>query len=106
MLQTQWGLPVLIAALCVISVAVCMLLFGPRAITAVLGLVPIAAGVVFLVEAMGAFDGMGSAFRAGLGLYLTLLAGILLMPVGLASAMVGYVLRRPQPAAQARSRDA
>jgi hypothetical protein len=95
-LQTPWGLPALLAALGVISVAVCMLLFGPRASTAVLSLAPIAAGAVFLVEALGAFDGMGLAFRAGLGLYLTLLAGILLIPIGVASPMVGYILiRRP-----------
>lgn len=101
-MQTPWGLPALLAALCVISVAVCMLLFGPRAATALLSLAPIAAGTVFLLEAMAAFDGMGLAFRAGLGLYLTLLAGILLIPIGVASPMVGYILIRRPPATDLR----
>ena len=36
-------------------------------------------------------------YAAGSGLMLTLLVGILLVPIGIASAMVGFMLRREAP---------
>jgi hypothetical protein len=39
-------------------------------------------------------------FKPGLGLYVTLLVGILLIPIGIASAMVGGILLRADSAAR------
>ena len=47
-----------------------------------------------MLEAIGAADSMVKMYRPGLGLYVTLLTGILLVPIGLASTMVGHILRR------------
>ena len=93
-LQTQWGPPVLVAALVAIAVAAAMLIAGPRLPTTIVSLLGSVAGVVFVLEALGAADSMVKMYRPGLGLYVTLLTGILLVPIGLASTMVGHILRR------------
>ncbi|MCX6363190.1 MAG: hypothetical protein NTW58_03275 [Actinobacteria bacterium] len=93
-LQTQWGPPVLIAALVAIVVAASMLIAGPRLLTMIVSLLGTVAGIVFVLQAMGAADSMVKMYRPGLGLYVTLLTGILLVPIGLASTMVGQILRR------------
>ncbi len=93
-LQTQWGPPVLIAASVSIAVAAAMLIAGPRFLTMIVSLLGTVAGVVFVVQAIGAADSMVKMYRPGLGLYVTLLTGILLVPIGVASTMVGQILRR------------
>jgi hypothetical protein len=80
-------------------VGVAMLWAGPRRVTALLGLVSAVAGAVFVISCLGATDAMAPMFRPGLGLYVTMLAGILLMPIGIASAMVGGILVRSAHAA-------
>lgn len=92
-LQTQWGWPVLAAALAALAAAVLLLLLGPRRVTAVLSLVVVAAGAVYALESVAAADSMIGHYRPGLGLYITLLTGILLVPVGLASLAVGAAMR-------------
>jgi hypothetical protein len=92
-LQTQWGAPVLAAALAAVAAAVVLLLVGPRRVSVVLSLVVVAAGAVYAVESVAAADSMVGLYRPGLGLYVTLLAGILLVPIGLASLAVGAALR-------------
>jgi hypothetical protein len=93
-LQTPWGPPVLVAALTVIVMATLLLTLGPRLLTMAAGALVIVAGLVFIVEAIGATDSMVKMYRPGIGLYVTLLAGILLLPIGLVSVGVGQVLRR------------
>jgi hypothetical protein len=93
-LQTQWGAPVLVAALVAIAVAAAMLIAGPRLLTMIVSLLGTVAGIVFVLQAMGAADSMVKLYRPGLGLYITLLTGILLVPIGVASTIVGQILRR------------
>ena len=92
-MQTQWGWPVLAAALATLAAAALMLVLGPRRITVVLSLVVVAAGAVYALEAVAAADSMLGLYRPGLGLYITLLTGILLVPIGLASLAVGAAMR-------------
>jgi hypothetical protein len=92
-MQTQWGWPVLAAALAALAAAVLLLVLGPRRVTVVLSLVVAAAGAVYALEAIAAADSMIGIYRPGLGLYVTLLTGILLVPIGLASLAVGAAMR-------------
>ena len=92
-LQTQWGPPVLVAALAAIVAAVSLVALGPRRFTIALSLVVVAAGAVYAVESISAADSMIDLYRPGLGLYLTLLTGILLVPIGLASLAAGAAMR-------------
>jgi hypothetical protein len=100
-LQTQWGPPVLGAALGAIAIAALLLLLGPRRITMVLAAVVVAAGVIFAVEAVSAADSMAKMYRPGIGLYVTLLTGILLVPIGLGALAVGAIMRRSAAASPA-----
>ena len=61
----------------------------------------VAAGVVYAVEAIAAADSMAKMYRPGIGLYVTLLTGILLVPIGLAAIAVGAIMRRSPPASPA-----
>jgi len=97
-LHTQWGPPVLVAALAAIAAAVALLLLGPRRFTTLLSLVVVVAGAVYALESIAAADSMIDLYRPGLGLYLTLLTGILLVPIGLASVAVGAAMRAAQRA--------
>ena len=76
-----------------------MLWAGPRRVTALMGLVSVVGGAVLAISCLDATDAMAPLFRPGLGLYVTILAGILLMPIGIASAMVGGILVRGERAA-------
>ena len=100
-MQTQWGWPVLAAALAALTAAVLLLVLGPRRVTVVLSLVVTAAGAVYALDSIAAADSMIGIYRPGLGLYVTLLTGVLLVPIGLASLAVGAAmrasLRRPAP---------
>jgi hypothetical protein len=92
-LHTPWGPPVLVAALAVVAAALLLLVLGPRSFTFVLSLVVVVAGAVYALESIAAADSMVQLYRPGLGLYLTLLTGILLVPIGLASLAVGAAMR-------------
>ena len=93
-LQTSWGQHALLAAGAVLIVGVVMLWAGPRRATAPLGLVSAVAGAVFVISSLNANEAMMPLFKPGIGLYVTLLTGILLVPIGIASAMVGGILLR------------
>jgi hypothetical protein len=93
-LETQWGPPVLAAALGVVAAAMLLLLLGPRRVSAALSIIVVVAGAVYALEAIAAADSMVKMYRPGMGLYVTLLTGILLVPIGLASLAVGAVMRR------------
>jgi hypothetical protein len=99
-IHTAWGQHALIAVGAVLIVGVVMLWAGPRRATAPLGLVSAAAGVVCVMSCVSASDGMALFFKPGLGLYVTLLTGVLLIPIGIASAMVGGILLRAGRAAR------
>lgn len=93
-LQTQWGTPAVMLALCVIGLGVGVALTTPRRFSWVLGALAAALGVAVVVGS----DAAGHiGFRSpGLGLYLTVLAGVLLVPIGLAAALVALVLTRAE----------
>jgi hypothetical protein len=93
-MHTQFGPPVLAAALCAVVAAALLLLLGPRRLSPVLSGVVIVAGVVYAHEAVAAADVMGGVYRPGIGLYATLLTGVLLVPIGLASVAVGVMMYR------------
>jgi hypothetical protein len=93
LLDTQWGLPALGLAFAVAVMGVLMLAVGPGRRGVALGLLTTAAGVgIVLVarDATGAAYGWGT--QAGLGAVITLFAGVLLVPIGLASAAVAAAL--------------
>jgi hypothetical protein len=92
-LQTHWGPPVLFAALCTVALGVAMLSLGPRLAVTVLSLGAVAAGAVMMMQAIAAADAMAGLYHPGLGLFVTLLTGILLVPIGFASLAVGLILR-------------
>jgi hypothetical protein len=102
-LQTQWGPPVLGAALGAMAIAALLLILGPRRVTMALAAGVVVAGVVFAAEAISAADSMVKMYRPGIGLYVTLLTGILLVPIGLAAVTVGAIMRRSALAAAAAS---
>jgi hypothetical protein len=97
-LQTPFGPPVLAAAVCALVAAALLLLLGPRRVSPVLSAVVMLAGLVYVRESVAAADVMGGMFRPGIGLYVALLTGILLVPVGLASVAVGVMMRRDSAA--------
>jgi hypothetical protein len=92
-LQTPWGLPALSLALAVLLAGALMLLLGPGRVGIGLGLVTAAAGLAILLVAR---DATGAAYgwstQAGLGGVVTLFAGVLLIPIGLSSALVAAAL--------------
>ncbi len=100
-LQTQWGPPVLGAALGAMAIAALLLILGPRRVTMALAAGVVVAGVVFAAEAISAADSMVKMYRPGIGLYVTLLTGILLVPIGVAAVAVGAIMRRSALAAAA-----
>jgi len=92
-LETPWGLPALALAVAVSAVGVLMLAFGPGRLGVALGLFTTAAGVgIVLVARDATAAAYGSGTQAGLGAVVTLFAGVLLVPIGVASAAVAGVL--------------
>ena len=93
LLQTQWGIPALSLALAVSVMGVLMLVIGPGRLGVALGLLTAAAGVaIVLVARDGTVAAYGWSTQARLGAVVTLFAGVLLVPVGLASAAVAGAL--------------
>jgi len=91
--ETPWGLPALSLALAVTLMGVLMLALGPGRRGIVLGLLTTAAGVGIVLVARGATGAAyGWGTQAGLGAVITLFAGVLLVPIGLASAAVAGTL--------------
>lgn len=97
-LGTQWGLPMLGIAAVVVTLGVAMLALGPHRLALLSGIVVTVSGVTACMIALdAAHEALSWEYAAGSGLMLTLLVGILLVPVGVASAMVGFLLRRAAP---------
>jgi len=97
-LSTQWGWPALCLALAVAAMAAAMLALGPRRLGIGLGLIIAIAGLaIVLVAADAATATYAYGYEAGLGVVVTLFAGVLLIPIGLAAAAVAWVLLYLKP---------
>ncbi len=99
-LATRWGPPLVAVALLVVALGAVMVAAGPHRLAVPSGVVVAVSGVAVCLLALDAArEALSWGYAAGSGLMLTLLIGILLVPVGVASAMVGFLLRRaPGPA--------
>lgn len=97
-LQTQWGTPALVLALSVVCLGVATTLTKPRRFSWALGVLIAACGVA--VVGVGRDAAVQIAFMSpGIGLYLTVFAGVLLVPIGVAAAAVGWLVARPPASA-------
>jgi hypothetical protein len=91
-LGTPWGAPVLAASIVVLAVGGLMLLRGASRLAPLYGAVVFAAGVVTIVDAVRAYDQIRLSMSTGLGLFLALVIGLVLLPIGFADATVGWVV--------------
>ena len=105
-LSTKWGWPTLLLALVVIVVGVVMLAARPSRLSLLPCLGVSLAGVSIVLLCASAGWSIWQPLRPGLGLYLATLGGVLLVPTGLASALVGYILTTPNAFARWRPRPA
>ena len=105
-LATPWGLPVLALAALVVVAGVSMTVCRPLRLWVVPCLGVSLAGLAMTLVCFSAGWHVWEPLRPGLGLYLATLGGILLMPTGLASAMVAYILTSPAIMERVRARTA
>lgn len=98
MLDTAWGTPALAVAVVVLAAGLAMLLTRPRRSSILLGVLVAACGVVAFGVAQDAADSIGF-FDPGVGMYLTTLVAVLLVPIGLAAALVAWLIVRGGPPA-------
>jgi hypothetical protein len=99
-LDTKWGTPGLVLALAVIATALVMALTRPRRYSILLGVLVAACGVAAFGVAQDAAAHIGW-YDPGVGMYLTTLAAVLLVPIGLAAALVAWILVRAERLAAA-----
>jgi hypothetical protein len=100
-LQTQWGTPALVLALVVVALGAAVTLTRPRRLSWLLGLAVAGCGAGVFAVAQDAASGI-AFFDPGLGLYLTTLVAVLLVPIGAAAALVAwFVARAASPLAAA-----
>ena len=92
-LRTQWGVPALLLALAVAALGVAMTLSRPRRFSWTIGVTVAACGVAVFAVAQDAAAHTGF-YDPGVGMYLTTLVAVLLVPIGLAAALVALVLAR------------
>lgn len=92
-LQTEWGWQALVLAALVVATGALMIVLGPRRYSIPAGVLVALAGVAMMAVASDAQSRMGFGIHAGIGLVVTLFAGLLLVPIGLASSAVAWVLR-------------
>jgi hypothetical protein len=92
-LQTHWGPPALLLALATAVVGVVMVLLPPRRLSWLLGALVALLGVAVFGVAQDAAAHIGF-LDPGLGMYATTLIGVLLVPIGLAAALVARFLSR------------
>ena len=104
-LDTHWGAPALLLALTAVVVGVVMLLLPPRRFSWLLGALVAALGVAVFGVAQDAAAHIGF-LDPGVGMYLTTLVGILLVPIGLAAALVARFLARAEASRRPRRRRA
>ncbi len=92
-LQTQWGTPAMVLALVVVVLGAAMALSTPRRFSWLLGVLVAAGGLAVIGVGSDAAGQIGF-MSPGLGLYLTLFAGVLLLPIGLAAVLVAWFVAR------------
>jgi hypothetical protein len=91
-LATDWGVTVLILGVAVLALGAMTLALGPKRLAVPCGAATAIAGVAVVAVDFRAAASMAPSFTPGLGIYIDVLAGILLVPTGFASAVVGHVL--------------
>jgi hypothetical protein len=89
-LQTSYGAPALWLGIAVIVLGGFMVVLGPRRLRFWPGLVTIAAATAMLVDCALVAHTIYGPFNPGVGLFVLTLAAILLLPIGFASAAVGF----------------
>ena len=99
-LDTRWGIPALVLALAVVAIGLVMVLTRPRRYSILLGVLVAVCGVAAFGAAQDAASHIGWN-DPGLGMYLTTLAAVLLVPIGLAAALVAWILVRAERLAAA-----
>ena len=92
-LQTEWGWQALALAVLVVATGALMIALDPRRVGIPAGVLVAIAGVAMFAVATDAQSHMGIGVHAGIGLVVSLFTGVLLVPIGLASAAVAWVLR-------------
>ena len=95
MLQTRWGGPALGLAVAVRRGGRVMLFTRPRRFSVCLGALVAVLGVAVFGVAQDAAAHIGFN-DPGVGMYLTTLVGVLLVPIGLAAALVAWLLVRAE----------
>jgi len=100
-LGTPWGPPMMVIAGAVVALGVAMIVLGPHRLALLSGALVALAGIAVCMLALAAArEALGWEYATGVGLMLALLVGVLLVPIGVATAMVGFMLRRaPEPPA-------
>jgi hypothetical protein len=105
-LATPWGWPVLALALAVVGVGLFMVLAPPSRWAALPCLGVSAAGLAITLVCFSAGWHVWDPLRPGLGLFVDTLGGVLLVPTGLAAAMVACILTSPAIMARVHARAA
>jgi hypothetical protein len=103
-LATPWGLPVLALGVVVMVVGVVMIAVRPVKLSILPCLAVAVAGLGITLVCFSAGWHIWDPLRPGLGLYADTLAGILLVPTGLASALVAGILTSPTIMVRVRAR--
>jgi len=103
-LATPWGLPVLLMAALIVVVGLVMVVAAPLRLSVLPCLAVAAAGVGITLVSVSAGWHIWDPLRPGLGMYIDVLGGVLLVPTGLASAMVAAILTSPATMAKVRAR--
>ncbi len=94
-LQTRWGWPALGLAIAVLVTGAVMVLTRPRRSSSLLGALVAALGVAALGGAQDAAAHL-RFLDPGIGMYLTTMVGVLLVPIGIAAAMVAWIVARAE----------
>jgi hypothetical protein len=105
-LDTLWGAPVLALAALVVVVGLVMIALRPVKLSILPCLGVCLAGLGITLVCFSAGHNVWDPLRPGLGLYLDTIGGILLMPIGLISAMVACILSSPAIMERVRARTA
>lgn len=98
-LQTSYGAPAVWLGIAVVAFGALMVVLGPRRLRYWPGLATIAAAVAMLVDSALVAHTIYGPFHPGVGLFVLTLVAILLIPIGFASAAVGYFVGVRQPRA-------
>jgi hypothetical protein len=98
-MDTKWGVPAAVVGLVVLAAGLVMLVTRPRRWSVLPALLVAACGVAAFGVAQDAAAHIGW-WDPGLGMFLTTLVGVLLVPIGLAAALVAWLLLRAERAGE------